>query len=124
MNQIQKFLLLGVLSTAIDYAVYAVLILLHVNYVFAVVAGYGTGLLANYHIARRYIFTEGTKLKSTKREFIAVVAIAIFGMLINIAIVKLLSYSLLHIDPLFSRIAAICIAFFWNYFMRKIFVYH
>jgi putative flippase GtrA len=124
MNKIGKFLLLGVLSTAIDYVVYSLLIIFDINYIIAILVGYSMGLLANYYIARRYIFTEGTKLKNSHREFVAVVSIAVVGMLLNMAIVKFLSYSFWHIDPLYSRIVAIGIVFFWNYFLRKIFVYH
>jgi len=124
MNQIGKFLLLGVLTTGIDYLLYSLLIFISVDYVLAIIAGYSAGLLANYYIGRRYIFTAGTKLKSTHREFIAVVAIAIVGMLLNILIVKLLSFTLWDMNPLYSRVIAIGFVFFWNYFLRKIFVYH
>ena len=123
MSQAAKFLLLGAFTTLVDYALYSLLILFGIDYVIAVVAGYSLGLFANYTLGRKYIFMAGTKLKSTHREFVAVVAIAVMGMLINIAIVKALSYSLWHIDPLFSRIVAIGVTFFWNYFMRKLFVY-
>jgi len=124
MKQVHKFLMLGVVSTLIDYAVYSMLILVGVNYVVAIVAGYGTGLMANYHIARRYIFTAGAKVSSPHAEFVAVVSIAIAGALLNIAIVKALSFSLWHFDPLFSRAVAIGVTFFWNYFARKLWVYH
>ncbi|MEA3523353.1 MAG: GtrA family protein [Campylobacterota bacterium] len=124
MSQVTKFLFLGVLSTGVDYLMYSLLILLCIDYVIAIVVGYSAGLIVNYHIGRQYIFTSGTKLKNTHREFIAVVLIAIVGMLLNIAIVKVLSYSFWDIDPLYSRIAAIGFVFFWNYFLRKIFIYH
>lgn len=124
MKQIHKFLMLGVVSTLIDYAVYSVLMLAGVNYVAAIITGYGSGLLANYHIGRRYIFTAGVKIGSSRAEFVAVVTIALFGALFNIAIVKLLSYSLWHLDPMLSRVVAIGVVFFWNYFARKLWVYH
>jgi putative flippase GtrA len=124
MKQIHKFLLLGVVSTLIDYVVYSVLIFAGVDYVAAIIAGYGMGLLANYQIGRRYIFTSGVRVSSTRTEFLAVVVIALFGALFNIAIVKLLSYSIWQIDPMISRIVAIGIVFFWNYFARKVWVYH
>jgi putative flippase GtrA len=123
MKQVGKFLLLGVLTTGIDYAVYTLFILLNIDYVLAIIFGYSTGLLANYAIGRKYIFTEGTKLKSSHREFVAVVLIAIVGMLLNIFIVKLLSYTLFDLGLLYSRVIAIGFVFFWNYFLRKIFVY-
>ena len=123
MKMVHKFLLLGVLSTLIDYILYSSAILLGVNYVIAIILGYSAGLLANYIIGRKFIFTSGHKLKSSKHEFIAVVVIAVLGALFTIAIVKTLSYSLFHMDPLLSRPIAIVIVFFWNYFARKIFVY-
>ncbi len=124
MKMVHKFLLLGVLSTLIDYTLYSSAILLGINYVFAIILGYSSGLLANYIIGRNFIFTSGHKLKSSKQEFVAVVVIAVFGALFTIAIVKILSYSLFHMDPLISRPIAIAIVFFWNYFARKLFVYN
>lgn len=124
MKQIKQFLLLGLFSTAVDYIVYSLLILLSVYYVVAIVIGYSLGLLFNYHMGRKYIFTKGTKLKSRHHEFFSVVAIAFVGILLNIFIVKLLSYMLFSLNPLYSRIIAIAIVFFWNYFLRKFFVYH
>ncbi len=124
MKTVHKFLLLGLTTTAIDYIVYLIAIMLGVDYVIAIVLGYSLGLLANYMIGRRYIFTSGVKLKSSKHEFIAIVAIAVMGALLNIVIVKMLSYSLFTLDPLYSRVIAIGVVFFWNYFARKVFVYH
>jgi len=124
MKTVHKFLLLGLLSTLIDYILYSLLIVVEINYIIAIIAGYSVGLLANYYLGRRFIFTSGHKLKSTKHEFLAVVGIAIMGALFTMGIVKVLSYSIWHMDPLLSRIIAIIIVFFWNYFARKILVYH
>jgi len=124
MKQFNQFLLLGLFSTALDYIAYSLLILLSVHYIIAIIVGYSVGLLFNYYMGRKYIFTKGTKLKSTHHEFFSVVIIAFIGMLLNILIVKLLSYMLFSLNPLYSRIIAIGIVFFWNYFLRKFFVYH
>ncbi len=124
MKIVHKFLLLGILSTLIDYVLYSSAILLGINYVFAIILGYSAGLLVNYIIGRSFIFTSGHKLKSSKHEFVAVVIIAVLGALFTIAIVKTLSYSLFHMDPLISRPIAIAIVFFWNYFARKLLVYN
>jgi len=124
MKIVHKFLLLGILSTTIDYVLYSSAILLGVHYSIAIILGYSAGLLANYIIGRNFIFTSGHKLKSSKHEFAAVVFIAIFGALFTIVIVKVLSYSLFHMDPLLSRPIAIGIVFFWNYLARKVFVYN
>jgi len=124
MTQVQKFLLLGVVSTLIDYLLYSLLVLIGVDYVVSIIAGYSTGLAANYFLGRRYIFTAGRKLQTPHGEFIAVIMIAVAGVLLNIGIVKFLSYSLWHFDPLLSRVIAIGIVFFWNFGARKFWVYH
>jgi putative flippase GtrA len=123
MNVISKFLLLGVLSTAVDYLLYSILILLGVDYVISIFLGCTAGLIVNFYIGRKYIFTAGIKVKSTHHEFISVAIIATIGMLLNMVIVKLLSFSLYNLDPIHSRLIAIVIVFFWNYILRKILVY-
>lgn len=115
---------LGAVTTLLDYIVYSALIFFNIHYVIAIVVGYGVGLWFNFEAGRRFIFTAGVKVKSAHTELMAVVLIAIGGVLINIAIVKLLSYSIWTIDPMLSRILGIGTAFFWNYFMRKRYVYH
>ena len=124
MGRLPKFFLLGAASTLIDYTVFALLISLGIDYVVAIILGYSAGLLANYYLGRRYIFVDGTKMTSSHAEFIAVSAIALVGGLLNIVIVKLLSFSLGQMDPMLSRVVAVGIVFFWNFFARKLFVYH
>ncbi len=124
MKTIHKFFLLGILSTLIDYILYSIAILLDANYILAIILGYSAGLIANYILGRKFIFTSGHKLKSSKYEFGAVAVIAVLGALFTIIIVKTLSYSSLHMDPLLSRPIAIAIVFFWNYIARKLFVYN
>ncbi len=90
----------------------------------AVIVGYSIGLVVNYQIGRRYVFTQGIKVGSSRAEFLVVAFIAIFGILINIGVVKTLSFTLWQIDPLLSRLAAIVVTFIWNYGMRRLLVYH
>ncbi len=124
MKTVHKFFLLGIVSTLVDYMLYSSAILLGANYILAIILGYSAGLLANYILGRKFIFTSGHKLKSSKHEFTAVFIIAVLGALFTIIIVKVLSYSSFHMDPLLSRPIAIAIVFFWNYLARKMFVYN
>lgn len=124
-HTINKFLLLGVVSTLIDYMIYTLAIENGVLYIYAIILGYSIGLLVNFIVGRYYVFTNGIKVKNSYVEFLWIVLIAIGGVLINIFIVKYLSYSnSFALDPLLSRVIAIAIVFFWNYFCRKYFVYH
>ena len=124
MRTVHKFFYLGIVSTLIDYLLYSIAILLGANYILAIILGYSAGLIANYTLGRKFIFTSGHKLKNSKHELGAVTVIAILGALFTIVIVKTLSYSSLHMDPLLSRPIAIAIVFFWNYLAIKLFVYN
>ena len=124
MGTFSRFLLLGALSTLIDYALFSLALQLGADYVFAIVLGYASGLWANFTLGRRYVFTGGKRISQTHREFVAVALVALGGLLLNIGIVKLFSYGWLGLDPQLSRLIAIGIVLFWNYFMRKLFIYH
>jgi len=124
MKTLRNFLLLGVVSTLIDYAVYSLMLLVGVYYIYAIILGYVSGFIANFYGGRLFIFTAGSKVKKFRVELGAVFVIAVIGLLINIGIVKLLSYSWMELDPYLSRLVGIGIAFFWNYAARKLFVYH
>jgi putative flippase GtrA len=124
MKQFFNFFLLGAISTLADFFLYSLLIAMGIHYSVAIVFGYSLGLWINYTIGRRHIFTAGTKLTKAPMELAMVVAIALVGMLLNIIIVHLLSFSLWQIDSSISRFIAIGIAFFWNFLARKKFVYH
>ena len=124
MKTVHKFFLLGIISTLVDYILYSIAILFDSNYILAIILGYSAGLITNYILGRKFIFTSGHKLKNSKREFIAVFVIAILGAFFTIIIVKVLSYSSFQMDPLLSRPIAIAIVFFWNYLARKLFVYN
>ena len=124
MKGIAGFLLLGVVSTLADYVVYSLMMYAGVFYVYAIVIGYSSGFVVNFYGGRIFIFKRGAKVRHFGAELGAVFVIAFMGLLINIGIVKLLSYSLFNLDPYLSRLVGIGVAFFWNYAARKWFVYH
>jgi len=124
MKQFFNFFLLGGLSTLIDILTYFILIKLNTHYTIAIVIGYTLGFLTNFILGRRYIFKAGTKINKALLELFVVFFIALVGLLLNIFIVHLLSFSIATIDPIFSRVIAIGMVFFWNFLARKYFVYH
>ncbi len=124
MSKFVKFLILGAVSTLVDYSIFSLLYVFEVQYAIAIIFSYSGGLIVNFYAGRKLIFISGSKLKTTHFEFISVTLIALVGLLINIAFVKMLSFSMFEIDPRISRIGAIGVAFIWNYFARKLFVYH
>ncbi len=124
MKEFLKFFGVGGVSTAIDYAIYFLIISLGFDYVIGITLGYAFGFWFNYSAGRKYVFTAGSKTASSHNEFIRVSLIAFVGLLLNILIVNILSVSYLHLDLAYSRVIAIAIVFVYNYGARKLFVYH
>ena len=120
---IYHFLLLGILSTVIDYIGYLSLLSMGVDYRIAIVLGYSLGLMINFILGRTVVFTHGRKVKYLHHELLGIISIAIVGAGLNILIVYLLSFVLFTLDPSLSRVFAIGVVFFWNYMMRKWFIY-
>lgn len=123
MRVIGKFFIVGGLASAIDLAVFGVLIFLSIHYTVAIVAGYTVGFVFHFFVSRRFVFKNGVKVSSIKREFLFLVFINGIGLLLNLGIVWILS-ELFLLSVFVSRVVAILVVFFWGFFARKIFVYH
>ncbi len=115
-----RFFWIGGLTTVIDYLLYAVLIFFGFSYILGIIAGYFVGLLVNFYLTRKYVFQNGSKFGSIKKEFSAVFFIAVLAVGLNILIVKILA---LVIDYYSARAVAIILVFFVNFYLRKWFVY-
>jgi putative flippase GtrA len=124
MNQFIKFFILGAFSTLIDFIVYTILVYSNIGYVIAIGIGYGCGFIFNFYIGRRHIFRDGIKVKNFTRELLVVLIINLVAVLLNIFIVYILYSYLSILGKIYARIIAIGIVFFWNYYARKLFVYH
>jgi len=75
MNQqdIQRFLLMGLLSNAINFVVYYALINIHVNLSFSAILGYVAGLICSYHLGRVWVFGQRYEINSKSILFFGIV---------------------------------------------------
>ena len=75
MNQqdIQRFLLMGLLSNAINFVVYYALINIHVNLSFSAILGYVAGLICSYHLGRVWVFGQRFEVNSKSILFFGIV---------------------------------------------------
>jgi len=118
---IGKFFIVGAISTAVDFLIYSFLVYIGINYAIAIVVGYMTGLLVNFFLARQKVFTKGSRFEKVHHEFLAVFAVSVMAVGLNIAIVWTLSK--IGIDYYSGRAVALVIVFFFNYYARKGFIY-
>ena len=121
MKQINKFFIVGLFSTGVDYLLYSYLVFIDVNYILAICAGYFFGFLFNFYVSRKYVFDK-IKIEKLHHEFLIVLVISIFAVGLNIAIVFICK-NYLSFNYYIGRIFAIGIVFFFNYFARKGFIY-
>ena len=117
-----KFAYVGIVSTITDYIVYALLLYFQTPYYFAIVVGYSAGVVVNFFLTRRYVFTKCCRFTSVYKEFLAVSIVSIVAIALNIAIVGILyNYGA---NYYIGRVVAIVLIFFFNYFTRKRYIYN
>lgn len=83
------------------------------------------GLAVNYLISTFWIF-KNSNVKSRLKEFLIFAAIGLVGLLLTIGITELFELWLADATSAFQIIAKIVstgVAFFWNFFARKIILY-
>jgi putative flippase GtrA len=110
--QFQKFVLVGGLATATQYAVLVAMVrLLGANPVFASSCGYVISALLNYYLNYRLTFRS---VQSHRRALPRFGAIAVVGLLINSTIVWALSE---HgpLPYLAAQIVATAVVLLWNF---------
>lgn len=69
----QRFLLMGLLSNAINFGVYYALINIHVNLSFSAILGYLSGLICSYHLGRVWVFGQRFDINSKSILFFGIV---------------------------------------------------
>ncbi|BCD68937.1 GtrA family protein [Nitratiruptor sp. YY09-18] len=118
---IGKFFVVGAISTAVDYVIYSLLVFSGLHYALAIVIGYMTGLVVNFFLARKTVFTKGSRFAKVHHEFLAVFMVSIMAVGLNILIVWALAK--VGLDYYSGRAVALVIVFFFNYYARKGFIY-
>ena len=72
-QDIQRFLLMGVLSNVINFGVYYALININVNLSFSAILGYVAGLICSYHLGRVWVFGQRFEINSKSILFFGIV---------------------------------------------------
>ena len=72
-QDVQRFLLMGVLSNAINFVVYYALIIINVNLSLSSILGYVAGLICSYHLGRIWVFGQRFDINSKSILFFGIV---------------------------------------------------
>lgn len=98
---------------------------LNVYYIISVTGGFVLGLIINYLLSSIWVFHRGLSSVSKSRHLTDIIlfgVIGIIGLVMTIIIVWLL-YDKLNFSILISKIIAVIIVLFWNFFGRKYLIF-
>jgi putative flippase GtrA len=117
-KQFAGYFVVALIGYGVDFGS---LVLLHevfgVHYLIAAGAGFVAGLIVNYLLSSKFVFTN-SKLQSRSAEFgmFAVIGLAGLGLL---TVLMWLFTDVLHGNYLVSKIIATVFVYLWNFFGRK-----
>lgn len=118
-SQFARFVLVGGFTTLLNYAIFAGLFFLGINYVAASGTGYLLGLAVGFVLFKKYTFQSKGKWKD---EALKQLVVYLFSLGLNLATL----YSLVHfasIYPLFANIIAIGVSTITNFLGMRFFVF-
>ena len=117
-GRLSKFGVVGVINTAVDYIVFAVLVqLFAVHVVPANIAGYGAGIVNSFVLNARFTFRDRA---GGGNRFGLFVVVNLVGLVLSTGVVWMLSLTL---HPLLAKLAATGVTLIWNYAMSDRFVF-
>ncbi|MCX6937395.1 MAG: GtrA family protein, partial [Verrucomicrobia bacterium] len=95
--------------------------IVHLPWFWSAVSAFATATVVNYLLSISHVFESGQRYHQ-KHEILLVFAVSGIGLVLNQLIMWLLIERIL-IPILISKLLAIGMVFFWNYFARKKFIF-
>ncbi len=122
-----RYCFVGGIAFVADYAAFFVVCLIfgegNLVTASATVAGFIVGLIVNFVMSKKFVFTEDANNVSKKGEFIWYAVIGAVGAVLNVLLMLLLTDWLFSINRYISKIIVALIVLVYNYAARKIILY-
>ena len=122
-----RYCFVGGIAFVVDYAVAALtFILMGENTLSTVVGttlGFIFGLIVNFALSKKFVFTEDAKSVSKRGEFLSYAIIGIVGLGLNILLMMLATEWLLEMNQFVAKIVVALIVLVYNFLARKILLY-
>ncbi len=120
-KQFIKFCMVGVVSTAIDVGMFALLTkVAGVHYLISNVISFLTSLVNSYALNRKFTFRN--KHKKIGRQFSKYLTVYTIGLGLS----EIILFALVEkfdLEEIQAKLAAVGVVLFWNYFASKIFIF-
>jgi putative flippase GtrA len=117
-----KYVGVGSIAALVDISIFSVFAkLLGLNYLIVALVSFTIASFVNYILSIKYVFKSRARY-SKGREIFAVYMVSFFGLVIN-EIVLYALIDLLFMEMIFAKVLATGIIFFWNYLIRKNYIF-
>jgi putative flippase GtrA len=114
--QVPRALAVSVLALGVDFVLYAACLYIGMPALLAALIGYLAGGVLQYVLCSWWVFS--TSMKNDALGFVAFSILSLVGLAIT-EIVILLVHDWLGVHPYPAKIAAVGLAFAWNFLSRK-----
>lgn len=122
-----RYCFVGGVAFVADYATFAAVCLLlgkgAAVTVFGTVAGFLCGLIVNFLMSKRFVFTENAQNVSPRGEFIWYAVIGAVGAGLNILLMLVATHWVLKMDRYVAKLLVALIVLVYNYIARKLILY-
>lgn len=118
--QFMRYVVVGGLAFVADYTVFNLLINLKLHYLLATVAGFCVGVACNYALCVLWVW-RGTRARSL-RDIAVFTLIGFIGLLLT-SLLMWLAVDLMAFDPRISKAVVALVILFWNFGLRRVFVF-
>lgn len=121
--QLFRYTIVGGFSFLIDFGtLFALTEYFNIHYLFSAGIAFILGLIVNYFLSVKWVFNS-TVMKNRLLEFLLFALIGLVGLGLNELFLWILT-DLFFIYYLLSKIITTVVVYFWNFFARKLIIFH
>lgn len=112
-----RFVLAGTSTLVVDYGILLLLTeIFYVHYMLSAAISFTLAVIGNYYLCLIWVFKNRTR--ANKKQFIFFILSSIFGLLLNLVIMRL-AVEHAHIAYIFAKVIATIIVTMWNFLTKK-----
>jgi putative flippase GtrA len=119
-QQLSHYLAMAVVLVSIEYFSYIGMVWIGVNYLLAVPISMAIGIVLNWYGSRTFVFK--TSRHAPHKEFTLVLLTSLVGVGFQLAVTYFVVAGLGQL-PAVGKLVAIVVTFFWNYWVRKKYIF-
>lgn len=122
-----RYCFVGGIAFVVDYGAFSVTCLLLGKSDFITAAattiGFICGLIVNFLLSKKFVFTEDAKCGSVRKEFLGYTIIGVIGWVLNVLLMLVCTSWIFSINRYIAKIVVALIVLVYNYVARKIILY-